>query len=81
MKQLILMNKKTGELGLGCRVQLFDNILNEDELGGLPGYSISIRGSDFDGWIFFSGKPENDHPWIWVNRKILDDKCEVIGEL
>lgn len=81
MKQFVLMNSK-GDLGLGVRIQFFDNVVREGEAGKLAdNFDIVIRESGHDGWLVFNGGPEDSHPWIYVNKDFVDGRLEILGEL
>lgn len=81
MSQLVIMNKENALVSLGIRVQFFDKINPEDEVGKIEGYSIVYRdNSKFDGWLIFSGDPENEGPWVFIHGPVID-KLEILGEL
>lgn len=78
---LVLMNKETGALGLGMRMVLFDKEPIEP-MASIEGYSIRmVHETEFDMWMIFSGEPKSDGPWLMVNRKAIDAKCEVLCNL
>lgn len=85
MKQFVLMNKQNGLISPAIRVTLTDNTALEEPLCKMEGYSMILRSSDFDGWLIFSGNPKNpdDHsgPWLYFDRKFIEERAEMLGEL
>lgn len=82
MKQLILMNKETGEVGLGIRIQLFDNLLpSKDSLTGDNSYILAVAYDVGYHWLIFAGEPNEDHPWVFQRREFVDKNVEILGEL
>ena len=82
MKQIILMNKETGELGLGIRIRFSDND-DDFKLEKLAGYTISIR-EECDAWLIYSGsnsQSETDGPFLCCNKEIVDKHIEIVGFL
>lgn len=93
MKQYILMNNSGDAITIGLKMQFFDKFeedkkeiasLKPDENGA--SYSLRIQtDDDFDMWAIYSGseEPENDTsgPWLLIQKYMVDEKCEVIGEL
>lgn len=83
MKLLVLMNKN-GELTLGARVQLYDNVMEDDSfesLSKLAKYDIVVRNNIHDGWLLPSNTADGIEVWTYWNRKFVDDRVEVLGEL
>jgi len=78
MKEFVLMNEN-GMLGLGVRVNLFDNA-HEVQLENLNGYSIRLELSDeFESWAI---KSEEDQPYVLIfDRKMVEKNLKIIGEL
>jgi hypothetical protein len=82
MKHLILMNKKTGEISLGVRVHLFDEMDDKENFNYFDGYSVRQRaGNDYDAWLIFSSNHTANSPCTWLYREDVDGKNEIIGEL
>lgn len=81
MKHFILMNKKTGALGLGCRVSLYDQVVDFKDDPLFEKYNMTLRITDYDGWLIFAGGDNAPGPWIWLKRESVDGKVEILGEL
>lgn len=78
MKAFVLMNKKTGDFGVGVRVTLTDGAEVEHEIASLDGYSVQLRKHDHDGWIVSAAI---DQPYIYAPKEMVERSLEVIGEL
>lgn len=78
MKAFVLMNKETGEIGVGVKVLLFDDSFLENEIASLAGYSIQLRNQDFDGWLVAA---EDEQPYIYAPKAMVEKSIEVLGEL
>lgn len=74
----LLINKKTGELGIGIRVAFLDKYFSQ-ELSKIEGYSISVMPSESDGWIIFAN--DKNGAWLYVNNESVNDRVEDLGEL
>lgn len=80
MKELILINKETGELGLGIKINFYDN-WETNNVCKIEGYTVGFRPSKHDGWLIFTGKNEAEGPWIFCKMELVDEKIESLGEL
>ena len=76
MTEHVLMNKQTGNFGIGVKIDYHDHTYYEKELTKLEGHSVILRSPDFDAWLIHEG-----NFYLHVHRKMVDEKCEVIGEL
>jgi len=87
MKQLVLMNKQTGEMCPAIRIQFFDSPLIDEGEIKFEGFSVNVRNSsDYDGYLIYSGNPENDKnhgsgPWLFVEKSHVELKTDCLGEL
>jgi hypothetical protein len=83
MSQLVVINKENAALGLGIRIQFFDNVgLADNEVIKFEGQSIVYRdNSVFDGWLIFAGAPNAEGPWMFINKSKYTDNLEILGEL
>lgn len=71
------MNNKTGDCGLGVKIQYFDKVFDRP-LCKIKGYSIALRDDNsFDAWLICGGS----EAFVHLNRPSVDDKIEIIGEL
>lgn len=77
LKQFVLMNKKTGEVGIGFRLSFFDNEMGS-ELDVYKDYKISVTANEPDFWAILS--PENNF-WLVVMPDLVQDALEILGEL
>lgn len=81
MKQLVLMNKETGELGLGIRINWFGHP-DDIKLASMEGYSVMLSCElDCDAWLLFTGAMDKNEPWNFIKKEFLENKCEVLCEL
>lgn len=78
VKHFVLMNKETGEIGIGVRATLTDGAEHEQEICALAGYSLQLRTHDFDGWLVAA---EMDQPYVYASKEMVERKLEIIGEL
>ncbi len=81
MSQLILINKETGELGLGIKIDFHDKFESTNEMCKMEGYSIGFRPVQHDGWLLFSGDNEAEGPWLYMKAEAVDSRVEIYGEL
>lgn len=77
MKQFILMNKNTGEIGCGIRFNCFDHP-EDRELMNLEGYKINLTSVDPDAWAIQCSDTE---PWLMFGKEMIVDKLEIVCEL
>lgn len=76
----VLMNKKTGQLGIGIAIT-FHEKYHQESSRSLNDYTIAFILSEPDGWIV-SGNGFNDRvAWVFVNTESVNKYLEVLGEL
>lgn len=81
MKKFVVVQKETGELGLIIRLNAFDKV-DDEPLCSLEGYAIKMfHESECDIYAMHSGSDTAEGPWLLIERKYVDEKCEIIGEL
>ena len=81
MKILVLMNKDSGEIGLGVQINFFNNHDVNEELVNLEGYSLGIIPAAHDAWLIFTGADGAEGPWMHVKSEHVDEKVQILGEL
>lgn len=79
MKEYLLQNKKTGNLGVGIKMSFFDQPMLDEPLANVQGYSVKlVNQNEFDAWAITSSDKD---PWIMINKKVADSLIECLGEL
>jgi hypothetical protein len=80
MKQFVIMNKITGEIDIGIRINLFDR--NDDSsIIELPNYKIHLTPDVCDAWLMHTLFMSGQECWIYIDKKIFESKCEIVCEL
>lgn len=81
----ILINKKTGVVGIGIRVCFFDKI-HQETFGKYDEFSILLSIGDIDGWLIYTpqsdeaaiSSKEGNGPWVLFRNDVVDENCEVL---
>lgn len=76
----ILMNKNSGELGIGIRLAFMDK-RETQEVASLPGYSVLLTPNEPDAWAIFAGDEDAAGPWLLVADPKRISLFEDLGEL
>ena len=78
MKQILIMNKNTGDVGVGVKVNFFEKWTEDREIAVLGEHSIGLIPRTHDGWIV---KVSEDSEWIYVTPEMVETATIELGEI
>jgi hypothetical protein len=78
---IVGMNRGTGDIGLlmpFCFVDFLELAKIHD---GADFKKTVVYGQKADGFLVFTGKSDAEGPWVYVNKDVVNDLIELLGEL